>query len=1197
MRKKNVVIVGNCQASAVANVYRDFVGNPNLETVTYFNDHDVPPEETRRAVADADLVIVQDRDFNNGLQAKELRPGIAIQPFPMVLAGFIWPYANEPHVRNMPEPPFSDGPYPSQLSDSYLNRLIEKGVPEQEALDRYLALDIARSTGLDRLMEIYFHRQHARDARSGFALAYEIERTYRTEPLFRTPHHPNERLFGLVVTQLFERLGVPGSVAEAAVQSLHTTPFPLDELPIHPGVMRHLDLTFADENSRYSYFDEGRFTFSEYVLRYMRYENNHALRIGIFQADHGAPAEALEQLERGLERSPGSVRGWRARGIALDRLGRHDEACASFNHASELEPANPEGAIALSISLRTHGDAQGALAAAYRAVSITPRYAAALRVLAEAQIAAGEASSAVKTAADVLSLLPSGANLHLLGLATTSAGQLEDAEQAANRLIAMEPNSPDARNLLAEVLEEAERRPEAIAALDAGVSIGVQNAQTYSLLGNFYLRNGDLEASERAFDRGVGLDPSRTDLEACRDDVRAKLTARAAGTSANEVGRAAAAAPPASIPTPVGKPLERAPQEKASHLAWLPPLGDWRARIGNLEQQAEPSGDAWQAMVSLANSRLDFLKTERLDRSLVRLFGSAPPPGLTATPVRLAVLGSSTLDQLLPAIRVAGLRRGLWITTYQTPYGQYRQELLDRQSGLHAFAPSAILFAQDARHILAAADAGLDEASADAAVEDVLADLRGLWRIARGVFHAQVIQQTLLPVFPTLMGSNEYRAPGSPAAMATTVNDRLAVEARDAGVDLLSLDRRAARDGIGVWHDPVLWHRAKQEVSPLAAPLYGDLAARLLAASQGRSAKCLVLDLDNTLWGGVVGDDGVDGIVLGQGSALGEAFADVQAYARALSRRGVMLAVCSKNDEVNAFAAFDTHPEMVLQRADISAFVANWDDKAANLRTIARTLNIGLDALVFVDDNPFERNLVRAAVPEVAVPELPDDPALYPGLISDAGYFEALSLTGEDRLRTQQYQAQRLRKDLASEATDLQGYLRSLDMRLIWGGVDPANLKRTTQLINKTNQFNLTTRRYTEAEVEQVAADAHAMSLRVRLLDRFGDNGLIAVVIGRLDAEQRLDIETWLMSCRVLGRGVEQATFGLIVEEARRLDARALLGHYRPTSKNGMVADLYSKLGFQRIGVAEDGEETFLLDLDEAAIPTTSISILKDAND
>lgn len=614
-----------------------------------------------------------------------------------------------------------------------------------------------------------------------------------------------------------------------------------------------------------------------------------------------------------------------------------------------------------------------------------------------------------------------------------------------------------------------------------------------------------------------------------------------------------------------------APRPPCGRLRWLPGVSDWTKRIGELERLPASDPGAWAEIVALASHELDFVRTIRLDKSISRRFPDKPPPGLATAPVRLAVLGSSTVEHLLPAIRVAAARRAIWVKIYQSDYGQYRQEILDLASGLHSFAPTAVLFALDAFHLMRGANPAMDITGAVAETERVLADLAGLWGAVRAAFQPQILQNTLLPVFPTLLGLNEQRMPGSPAALAARLSGALADAADAARVDLVAIDRWAAREGLAAWHDPVLWHRAKQEISPIAAPVFGDLVGRLLAAGQGRSAKCLVLDLDNTIWGGIVGDEGSHDIVVGPGSAEGEAFAAFQDYAAALSRRGVLLAACSKNDETNVLAALDQNPDMVLKRKDFAAVVANWNDKATNLREIARQLNIGVDALVFADDNPFERNLVRRELPSVAVPELPDDPAMFARTISDGGYFESISLTTEDRERSRFYQANRSREAVAAEATDLPGYLRSLNMQLAWKPFDHQGLKRVTQLINKTNQFNLTTRRYSEEEIAATIDAGGTISLQLRLIDRFGDNGVIAVVIGRMTADDRLEIDTWLMSCRVLGREVERATLAILIEEARRCGAREILGRFRPTAKNGMVADLLPRLGFEPAG--KDGED------------------------
>jgi FkbH-like protein len=483
------------------------------------------------------------------------------------------------------------------------------------------------------------------------------------------------------------------------------------------------------------------------------------------------------------------------------------------------------------------------------------------------------------------------------------------------------------------------------------------------------------------------------------------------------------------------------------------------------------------------------------------------------------------------------------------------------------------------------------EAEIDAALAEVTGRITDCWRLAKQAFGCAVIQQVPLPVHLTILGNNEHRLSGSQATFIEHLSSALRSMADKEGVDLLALDVRAVRDGISAWHDRGLWHRAKQEVSPAAAPMYGELVARILAAQQGRSYKCLVMDLDNTLWGGVIGDDGIKGIILGQGSALGEAYTAFQAYARELARRGIILAVCSKNDEANALEPFESHPDMLLQRRDIACFVANWSDKATNIRAIAKQLNIGLDSLVFVDDNPFERALVRNELPVVAVPEVGDDPTYFAEIVSDAGYFEGLSITREDRERAELYQGNRLREDLRASTTDLSSYLRGLEMQLRWRRFDDLGLSRTLQLINKTNQFNLTTRRYSEQEILGVMKNPRALGLQLRLVDRFGDNGVISVVIGKMVDDEALLIDTWLMSCRVLGRQVEASTLNVIAQQASKIGAKRLIGEYIPTKKNGMVREHYAKLGFTVLDEQASGTSRAALDLDKFKPLETFITI------
>lgn len=614
-------------------------------------------------------------------------------------------------------------------------------------------------------------------------------------------------------------------------------------------------------------------------------------------------------------------------------------------------------------------------------------------------------------------------------------------------------------------------------------------------------------------------------------------------------------------------------------LHWLPNDPRWAEQLAAVVPADGMESSVWNQVVALARNRLSALQTIQLDRKRAKALPSVPPQ-LAGPLIRLAILGSSTVDHLAAGIRVGGLRRSIWIETYTPSYGQYAQELLDPTSGLHSFAPTTVLFALDGYHLLQGITPTETSETVSAKITGIVDRLETQWLAARRRFSAHVIQNVPLPIFLPLLGGNEHRLPGSQLAALRQFSGLLRSRADATGVDLVALDDRAASDGLMAWHDPALWHRAKQEIHPQATALYGDLVARLVAANQGRSSKCLVLDLDNTLWGGVIGDDGLAGIKLGQGSARGEAHLAFQHYARDLGRRGIILAVCSKNDEVNAHEPFRNHPEMALRQQDIACFIANWTDKASNLREIAKRLNIGLDSLVFADDNPAERAIVRRELPMVEVPELPEDPTFYASCIANAGYFEATRLTVEDVQRTQLYQQNVARDSLMVTATDMNGYLHSLAMRGIWNRFDSVGRSRIVQLINKTNQFNLTTRRVTDAEIDRLIENDSALTLQIRLLDQFGDNGIVAIVAGTTERlTYAIHLDTWLMSCRVLGRGVENETLNLVASEALRLGATRLVGQYIPSAKNGMVRDHYAKLGFSMVAESIDGTSTWFLDL------------------
>ena len=436
---------------------------------------------------------------------------------------------------------------------------------------------------------------------------------------------------------------------------------------------------------------------------------------------------------------------------------------------------------------------------------------------------------------------------------------------------------------------------------------------------------------------------------------------------------------------------------------------------------------------------------------------------------------------------------------------------------------------------------------------------------------------------------------GTRRALVDAFNRELARSLAGSDDVLLDVAGLAEVVGLAEWHDPVQWNLAKLPFSQERVPLYAEHVARLLAAQRGKSRRCLVLDLDNTVWGGVVADDGVEGLRLGPGDTAGEAFAEVQRAALELRERGVVLAVCSKNADATARGPFQQHPEMLLRESHIAVFQANFEDKASNLKAIAQALSLGTDALVLLDDNPAERAQVRAALPEVAVPELPDDPAYYARALWAAGYFEAQAFSDEDRQRAQMYQANAERVVVRERIADLGAYLESLAMAITFAPFDAVGRERIAQLVHKSNQFNLTTRRYTSAEIRGFEEDPSCFTLQVRLSDRFGDNGMISVIVCRARGAE-WEIDTWLMSCRVLGRRVEEAVLAEIARHARGAGAERLCGRFVPTGRNDLVRDHYAKLGFTPASGGDPpgaGETRWVLELADYRAPALPMQVVR----
>jgi FkbH-like protein len=624
-----------------------------------------------------------------------------------------------------------------------------------------------------------------------------------------------------------------------------------------------------------------------------------------------------------------------------------------------------------------------------------------------------------------------------------------------------------------------------------------------------------------------------------------------------------------------------------SELGWLErPPRDWKEQLRALAD-APVRGARLRQLASYA---LDINQLSRLARA-IRAPASEDLAPLTK--LRLGLLSNATTDLIAPALVASAARHGIALELIETPYDQAVQSALDPASSLHRARPDVVLLAIDERGLGLRALAG-SASDADAAVRKSVEQIGAMRSAIRDGCGALCIVQTLARRPEGLFGSLDLRIAGTRRTLVDVFN-RALVESLAPSDDLL-LDVAGLAECVGLaeWHDPVQWNLAKLPFSQARVPLYADHVARLLAAQRGKSRRCLVLDLDHTLWGGVVADDGVENLVLGPGDPVGEAFVELQRAVLELRERGVVLAVCSKNLDATARLPFQQHPEMLLRESHIAVFQANFEDKASNLKAIAQTLALGTDALVLLDDNPAERAQVRAALPEVAVPELPEDPAYYARALWAAGYFEAQTFSDEDRQRAQMYQANAERVIVRERIANLGAYLESLAMVIRFAPFDAVGRERIAQLVQKSNQFNLTTRRYSSAEIRAAEEDPSCFTLQVRLADRFGDNGMISVILCRAQDGPAWDIDTWLMSCRVLGRRVEEAVLAEIARHARARGVKRLVGRYLATGRNELVRDHYAKLGF----VPLDGETSagsqetgWLLELDAYAAPELPMQI------
>ncbi|MDT3694608.1 MAG: HAD-IIIC family phosphatase [Mucispirillum sp.] len=541
--------------------------------------------------------------------------------------------------------------------------------------------------------------------------------------------------------------------------------------------------------------------------------------------------------------------------------------------------------------------------------------------------------------------------------------------------------------------------------------------------------------------------------------------------------------------------------------------------------------------------------------------------------VSVCVMGDVATQFLAQAVKGYGYECNLNLNITDIDYNQIDMQTMDSASELYESKSDYVLIYMSAEKLyekFCHTAISLRDKFAEMQVEYI----KEVHNRINSNVNSKILQFNFIEINDGVFGSYGNKVPVSFIYQIKKLNYLLNEYAATAkNVFIIDLSSLAVKYGYDFILNEKYFYSAKMALSIEILPHAAKAVIDVIKAVSGSIKKCVILDLDNTLWGGVIGDDGLGGIQIGELGA-GHAFSDFQAYFLELKKRGIVLAVCSKNNEDTAKEPFNSHPEMVLKLSDIAVFVANWEDKASNIKYIKETLNLGYDSFVFIDDNPFERNLVKSVLPDVTVPDMPEDPALYLSYIRSLNLFETASYSSEDISRTEQYQAEIGRKSLEASYSNIDDYLQSLEMQAEAKAFDEFHYSRIAQLTQRSNQFNLRTIRYTEADIEKISKDDNYLTIYFTLKDKFGDHGLISVAIMKKVDNETLFIDTWLMSCRVLKRGMEEFIVNKMIDIAKKNGYKTVQGEYIKTPKNAMVEKIYSKLGFH-----DNGDNSYTADV------------------
>jgi len=534
----------------------------------------------------------------------------------------------------------------------------------------------------------------------------------------------------------------------------------------------------------------------------------------------------------------------------------------------------------------------------------------------------------------------------------------------------------------------------------------------------------------------------------------------------------------------------------------------------------------------------------------------------------IAILGGSTTSEIKNILELFLLNNGIKPNFYESEYNKYYEDALFGNDDLDKFNPDIVYIHTTNKNIIKYPELKDSEDNIKILLNNEIKRYKSIWN-SLSKFDCAIIQNNFDYTIDRSLGNLDCYDIHGKTYFINQLNSEFSKEAREIkNLYINDINYLSSYIGLKNWFDKSLWYQAKYALSIDSIPELTFNISKIINAIFGKIKKCLVLDLDNTCWGGIIGDDGLDGIHIGTETAISESFTIFQSYAKELKQRGITLAVCSKNDFKNAKEGF-THPESILKFDDFTSFKANWNPKHQNIIDIAKEINIGLDSLVFIDDNPVERDIVSSQIPSVSVPNIGSDVMHFIEYIDRNGYFEPISLLADDINRNQYYEDNKKRAKEESTFKSYDEFLVSLDMIAEIKSFSSIYLDRITQLTNKTNQFNLTTKRYTAGEIENIASSDKHIKIYGKLTDKYGDNGLIAITIGTIK-ENQYHIDLWLMSCRVLKRDMEFAMLDEVVRQCKEKGASEIIGYYYKSAKNNMVSLLYKNFGFSLIDTNDE---------------------------